>query len=176
MKTYVYVGTSLDGFIAKRDGSLDWLTPFQNREVAARYEKFISTIDAHVIGRGTYETVLSFPAWGYTRPVIVLSTTLKTVTDTLKKRVTVLDATPKEALTYLAGRGFSNVYVDGGKVIQSFLKDDLIDEMIVTRVPVLLGDGIPLFGTSGKERLFEHKETTVLTNGLVTSRYHRKRT
>ena len=82
---------------------------------------------------------------------------------------------PKEVLTYLSGQGYSTVYIDGGKVIQDFLKEDCIDEMIITKVPLLIGDGIPLFGKQDKELSFRHLQTKILSNGLVKSFYERVR-
>ena len=90
MKTTVYIGTSLDGFIAKSDGDINWLAPFNSKEVYDSYKKFISKIDVIVIGRGTFETVLSFPSWPYQQKVFVLSTRLKQVPRKLKGKVIIL--------------------------------------------------------------------------------------
>jgi len=175
MKTTVYVGTSLDGFIAREDGDIDWLVQFQNKDVHDSYTEFMNRIDAIVIGRGTYEKVLSFPSWPYEKKVFVLSTGLKQIPETLKGKVTLLSMKPKELLTYLSKEGFSNIYIDGGKVIQSFLKEDLIDELIITKVPVLTGSGIPLFGYLGNDLQFEHIRTNTYSHGLVKSHYERIR-
>ena len=175
MKTTVYVGTSLDGFIARKDGDIDWLVKFQNKEVHDSYEKFINRIDVIVIGRGTYEKVLSFPEWPYIKKVFVLSTTLKQIPGILKEKVTLLSMKPNDLLHYLSNEGFSNIYVDGGKVIQSFLKEDLIDELIITKVPELIGTGIPLFGLLDHDLRFEHIRTEIFSNGLVKSYYERRR-
>ena len=176
MKTTVYIGTSLDGFIARKDGSIDWLVKFGNQEASHSYEEFISTIDAVVIGRSTFEKVLTFPSWPYEKKVFVLSAGIKQAPDRLKEKVTVLSMKPKELLSYLAREGFSNIYVDGGKVIQGFLKEDCIDELIITKLPVLIGSGIPLFGDLDRDLQFQHVRTEVYSNGLVKSRYERKRT
>jgi dihydrofolate reductase len=175
MKTTVYVGTSLDGFIARQDGDIDWLVKFENKEVHESYREFINRIDAIVIGRGTYEKVLSFPEWPYNKKVFVLSSTLKQIPDTLKEKVTLLFMKPKELLNHLSIKGFSNIYVDGGKVIQSFLKEDLIDELIITKVPVLIGAGIPLFGYLDNDLQFQHIRTDMYSDGLVKSCYERNR-
>src|SRR4249920_2886938 len=113
MKTTVYIGTSLDGFIAKQDGNLDWLVKFESQEVNDSYKEFISNIDAIVIGRGTFEKVLSFPSWPYEKKVFVLSTTLKEIPEIVREKVTVLTIKPSALLTYLSNEGFSNIYVDG---------------------------------------------------------------
>src|SRR5215471_11548925 len=146
MKAIVYIGTSLDGFIAKADNDIEWLVQFQNSEVGRDFEEFMERVDAIVMGRGTFEKVVSFPYWPYSKKVFVLSATLKQVPDHLKDKVTILSLQPKALINYLTKLGHSCIYVDGGKVIQSFLRDDCIDEMIITRVPLLLGGGIPLFG------------------------------
>ncbi|MFZ1081857.1 MAG: dihydrofolate reductase family protein [Candidatus Kryptoniota bacterium] len=169
------MGTSLDGFIAKKDGDIDWLVKFENREVNDSYREFMSKIDAVVIGRGTFEKVLTFPSWPYEKKVFVLSTGIKQVPDMLRGKVTVLSMKPRELLNYLSSEGFSNIYVDGGKVVQGFLKEDCIDEMIITKVPVLIGSGIPLFGFLDNDLQFKHIRTDVYSNGLVKSRYERER-
>ena len=174
MRTYVFIATSLDGFIARKDGGLDWLTKFEDPEVFSSYGEFIKKIDAIVIGRGTLETVMSFPSWPYDKPVFVLSTTIHDVPTNFKGKVEVVSMKPKELLSHLGSKGFSNLYVDGGKVIQSFLKEDLIDEMTITKVPVLIGSGIPLFGVIEGDLDFKHIETQAYPNGLVRSRYERK--
>jgi dihydrofolate reductase len=175
MKTTVYVGTSLDGFIARKDGDIDWLVKYQNKEVHDSYNEFISRIDAMVIGRGTYEKVLSFPVWPYEKKVFVLSTSLKQIPETLNEKATLVAMKPAALLYYLSDKGFSNIYVDGGKVIQSFLREDLIEELIITRVPELIGTGIPLFGYIDNDLQFEHIKTSIYSDGLVKSHYLRKR-
>jgi len=175
MKTTIYVGTSLDGFIARKNGDIDWLVKYQNKEVHESYNEFINRIDAMVIGRGTYEKVLSFPEWPYEKKVFVLSTSLKQIPGTLNEKATLVAMKPAALLNYLSDKGFSNIYVDGGKVIQSFLKEDLIDELIITRVPELIGTGIPLFGYLDNDLRFEHIKTNIYSDGLVKSQYERKR-
>ena len=175
MKTTVYVGTSLDGFIARKDGDIGWLVQFENPEVHESYREFISKIDAIVIGRGTFEKVLAFPSWPYNKKVFVLSSSIKQVSDKVKGKVTILSMQPAALLVYLSNEGFKNIYIDGGKVIQSFLKEDLVDELIITQVPVLIGTGIPLFGYLDIDLHFNHIQTSVYSNGLVKSHYERKR-
>ena len=175
MRTTVYVGTSLDGFIAREDGDIDWLVKYQNKEVHDSYNEFISTIDAMVIGRGTFEKVITFPEWPYEKKVFVLSTSLKQIPGTLTEKATLVAMEPAALLNYLSDKGFSSIYVDGGKVIQSFLREDLIDEMIITKVPELIGTGIPLFGYLDNDLRFEHIKTNIYSDGLVKSQYERKR-
>ncbi len=175
MRTKVFIGTSLDGFIARENGDIDWLVKFAVPEVNAGYEEFMKSIDAIVIGRGTFETVLTFPSWPYEQKVFVLSTTIKQLQDGVRDKATVLSMKPRELLTYLSAQGFSNVYVDGGKVIQDFLREDCIDELIITRTPTLIGSGIPLFGYLGSDLKLKHRGTHVYSNGLIRSHYERDR-
>ena len=174
MKTIVYIGTSLDGFIARTDGDFDWLTQFANEDAIHAYKEFMNRVDAIVIGRGTFEKILTFPSWPYEKKAFVLSTTLKQLPDTLRDKATLLSMKTKDLLSYLSGMGFSSIYVDGGKVIQGFLKEDLIDDLIISKVPVLIGNGIPLFGFLGDDLQFKHIRTEVQTNGLVRSYYKRE--
>src|SRR6266487_4281672 len=109
MKTIVYIGTSLDGFIARKDGDIDWLVQFANDEAIQAYEEFMSRIDAIVIGKGTFEKVLTFPTWPYQKKVFVLSTSIKQVPDKVREKVTVLSMNPEELLIYLSGKGFSSI-------------------------------------------------------------------
>ena len=174
MKTIVYIGTSLDGFIARKDGEIDWLVKFES-SVKDDYVEFISKIDAIVIGRGTFEKVLTYPSWPYDKKVFVLSTSMKQIPDLVSGKATLLSMNPRELLRYLSREGYSNVYVDGGKVIQGFLKEDCIDELIITRVPLLIGSGIPLFDFLNNDLEFTHRHTKTFSNGLVKSHYERKR-
>ena len=175
MKAKVFIGTSLDGFIARKNGDFDWLTKFANDEAVNEYNQFIKGIDAILVGRGTYETVLKFPTWPYKNKVFVLSSSIKEIPDELKDKAAILSMKPAEVLQYLSEKGFTSVYVDGGKVIQSFLKEDLIDELIISKAPVLIGSGIPLFGHLDIDLHFKHIDTVVFSNGLVRSYYQRIR-
>jgi dihydrofolate reductase len=174
MKTIVYIGTSLDGFIARSDGEFDWLSRFANDEAFHDYGELMDRIDAIVIGRGTFEKVLSFPSWPYEKKVFVLSTTITETPESLKNKVTIVSMNPGALLSYLSNLGYSTIYVDGGKVIQSFLKDDLVDELIISKAPILIGSGIPLFGYLDHDIEFKHIRTNVCSNGLVRSYYERK--
>ncbi len=175
MKIIVYIGTSLDGFIARKNGDIDWLVQFANDEAIHAYEEFISRIDAIVIGRGTFEKVLSFPSWPYDKKVFVLSNSLKQLPHSVQETAVLLSKKPRELFEYLSRNDLSTIYIDGGKVIQEFLKEDLVDELIISKVPVLIGSGIPLFAELENDRLFQHIRTEVQSNELVRSYYARKR-
>jgi len=176
MKSSVYIGTSLDGFIARNDGNIDWLTQFANKDVFDAYEKFIGKIDAIVIGRGTFEKVLTFPSWPYKKKVFVLCASIKEIPGSLSKKVTLLTMQPKDVWQYLSNLGQTGIYIDGGKVIQEFLRADLVDELIISKVPVLIGSGISLFGYLDRDLAFKHIRTETFSNGLVRSYYERDRT
>ena len=174
MNTIVYVGTSLDGFIARPNGEFDWLSQFANDEAIRAYEELINRIDAIVIGRGTFEKVLTFASWPYEKRVFVLSTSITEVPENIRGKVTILSMDPVALLSYLSTMGYSNIYIDGGKVIQSFLKRDLVNELIVSKAPMLIGSGIPLFGYLDHDLEFRHIRTDVCSNGLIRSYYERK--
>jgi dihydrofolate reductase len=171
----VYIGTSLDGFIARADGDISWLVKFGDADAIEAYNEFMANIDVIVIGRGTFETVLGFPFWPYDKPVFVLSKALRTVPDNLTDKAEILSLEPLKLLRHLSKQGFKAAYIDGGKVIQSFLGADLVDSLIIATVPVLIGSGIPLFGSLETDIDFEHVRTSTYPNGLVRSYYKRKR-
>jgi dihydrofolate reductase len=170
MRASVFIATSLDGFIAREDGALDWL-PTDGGEPHG-YDEFIATVDAIVIGRNTFETVLSFEAWPYgTKPVIVLSTTPEALRAPDGAVCDMMAGTPAEVVARLSARGFKHLYVDGGLTIQGFLKAGLIQRLIITRIPVLLGRGIPLFGPLSHDVRLEHVGTRSYPSGMVQSEY-----
>ena len=172
MSNLVYIATSLDGYIARRDDSIDWLDVPNPTQSDYGFAAFMAGVDAVLIGRRTFDVVLTFKAWPYTKPVFVLSRTLSTLQAHVEGRVTLLGGAPADVTARLRAQGFSRLYVDGGNVIQGFLREDLIDEMTITRVPIVLGAGIPLFG-EGVEIPFRHAETVVFDNLLVRSKYIR---
>src|SRR5206468_800957 len=170
MKASVFIATSLDGFIARPDGALDWL-PVDGGEPHG-YNEFIATVDALVIGRKTLETVLAFDAWPYgTKPVIVLSTTMHTVKVPDGAVCDLMMGTPQEIVTRLSERGMKHLYIDGGVTVQGFLEAGLIQRMIITRIPVLLGSGIPLFGSLSRDIRWQHIATRSYPSGMVQSEY-----
>ncbi len=175
MRSKVYIGTSLDGFIARKDGDIIWLTQFANDEAVYAYEEFMNEIDAIVIGKGTFEKVMTFSSWPYEKKVFVLSNSIKQIPEILRENVSLLSVKPKELLIYLSSKGFSSIYVDGGKVIQDFLKEDLIDELTIAKTPILIGSGIPLSGYLDIDLQFKHLRTQVQSNGLVRSYYERNK-
>jgi dihydrofolate reductase len=176
MTNYVYVAASLDGYIATRDGGLDWLDEIPNPDGSDHgFAAFMSGIDAIVMGRVTFEQVLTFGVWPYDKPVFVPSTTLDRVPEAVADKAEVIRGDPKALVAKLARRGFRNLYVDGGRTIQRFLEADLIDELIITRVSILLGDGISLFGRLENRLKFAATKTERLSDTLVQNTYSRIR-
>lgn len=171
----VYIGVSIDGYIADRNGGLEWLEQVPNPDNNSMgYEEFMSGIDALVMGKNTFETVLGFGGdWPYTKPVFVLSTTLQSVPVELENRVFIVNGTLKSVINEVHNKGYHNLYIDGGRTIQSFLKEDLIDEIITSTIPVLLGGGSRLFGDLTKHLEFELASSTVLLNQIVQTRFIR---
>ena len=177
MSNFVYIAASLDGFIATPGGGIEWLEDVPNPAGSDfGFGGFIQNMDALVMGRNTFEKVRSFDAWPYAIPVFVLSKTLVSVSSGFEGKVEILSGAPPEVVSRLNSRGFRNLYIDGGKMIQSFLSHDLIDELIVTRFPKLLGKGIKLFGELETALDFDHIETEVIENYLVKSHYRRRGT
>ena len=171
IKASVFIATSLDGFIARANGDLDWLPPGGGEPHG--YDEFMATVDALVIGRKTFETVLTFAAWPYgEKPVVVLSTrTLPPAPAPLGAVVEQMSGDPAEIVSQLAARGIRHVYVDGGITIQRFLQAGLIQRLIITRIPVLIGAGIPLFGVTQRDIALKHVATRQYASGLVQSEY-----
>jgi dihydrofolate reductase len=174
MKATVYVGASVDGFIAREDGGIDWLTLPGEAESSEDhgFQEFMDTVDALVMGRNTYDLVRTFGEWPYgDKPVIVLSSRDVEIPENLTRTVESMSAPPREVVRRLAERGFQHLYVDGGKTIQAFLREGLITRLVITRLPVLIGAGIPLFGPLSHDVRLRHVETRQYENGMVRSTY-----
>lgn len=169
MKNSVFIATSLDGYIARSDGALDWLPTGSGEDYG--YREFIDTVDTIVMGRHTYETVLGFGSWPYDRPVLVLTSRPLVIPEHLTGRADVMSGPPAAVVDYLAERGTRRAYIDGGNTITRFLDAGLITDITLTRVSVLLGEGIPLFGRFGGDIKLRHVDTRTFANGLVQSRY-----
>lgn len=174
MKVSAFIAASLDGFIAREDGSLDWL-PGVEADPGGEdygYNQFIASVDAIVMGVATFEKVISLGEWPYgDKPVTVLSHRKLKLPEDPRRQMEVVALSPQQVIEQLIKKGASHVYVDGGKTIQSFLKAGLIDELIITRVPVLLGSGITLFGSLEKDIHLRHIETRTYHDGMVQSHY-----
>lgn len=176
-KNIVFIGKSLDGFIAGKNGELDWLEMIPNPEnVEMGFTSLIQEIDAVVMGKTTFEVVCGFGGeWPYSKHVFVLSNSLQEVPEKLRNKVTLLKGSPREVLDNIHEKGYFKLYIDGGRTIQAFLKEDLIDELRITTIPILLGGGFPLFGELPEPLEFEHIESNVFLEQLVQNCYRRKR-
>lgn len=147
MSNIVFIATSLDGYIADKNGGLDWLNTVPNPENKdLGYTDLLNRIDAIVMGRVTFETVLGFGIpWPYEKPVFVLSNTLDKVPHDLIGKVETINGPPDVVINNLKQSGYKNLYIDGGQTISAFLGQGLIDELIITTIPVILGGGTRLF-------------------------------
>jgi len=174
IKCSVYIATSLDGFIARKDGSIDWLIgvndPTSTEDYG--YKVFFDSVDTLVMGRNTYELALTFGEWPYAgKNGVVLSTGSPKVPQHLAGSVEVTSLAPAELVQHLAGKGARHLYIDGGKTIQSFLSAGMIDELMITLTPILIGEGLPLFGPLQHDLKLKHLETKAYANGFVQNKY-----
>jgi dihydrofolate reductase len=165
----VFVGVSLDGFIARKDLTFDIL-PEKDYDNNG-YREFVATVDAHVIGRRTFDWAASRAQWPYRKPVIVLSRSPAKVIVPTGADCKVMTATPKQVVSRLAKRGVKHIYVDGGQTIQDFLRANLVNRLIINRYPVLIGEGVPLFGALPRDVRLKHVRTRSYPKGLVKSEY-----
>ncbi|GAT35556.1 dihydrofolate reductase [Terrimicrobium sacchariphilum] len=180
LRGHVFIATSLDGFIARRDGDIGWL---EEKSISAArldgenedhgYADFLAGMDGIIMGRRTFEKVLTFDSWPFDKPVVVLSRFISAVDlpSDIAGRVTILNQPPRAVAEYLAGRGWEHAYIDGGQVIQAFLREGLIADLVITRIPILLGDGLPLFGAIEDHTELRHLGTKAFPSGFVQSRY-----
>ena len=177
MKNIVYIATSLDGYIEDKNGKLDWLHDIPNPDGDDfGFGEFLDSIDAIVMGNNTFKMVDSFDCdWPYTKPVFVLSHSCTGVPTGYEGKVEYMNGTPREITKKLNDDGYGTLYIDGGQVVQSFLKEDMVDILTVTKVPVVLGGGIPLFGALKHPLKFDLVETDIKLNQMVTTTYKRKR-
>lgn len=173
MKNKVFIATSLDGFIADQDGGIDWLhsTPNPTGDDMG-YASFMETVDALLMGRNTFETVCSFDIdWPYSKPVFVLSSSLNKIPPKFENKAFLVSGKLYDVLDSIRSQGYGNLYIDGGKTIQNFLKEGLIDEMIITKIPILLGKGMPLFGALDKPQHFKCIDSKIYLDSVVQNRF-----
>lgn len=167
----VFIAVSLDGFIARPDGSLDWLDPFHGEDHG--YGGFFAGVDALVIGRGTYDTVVGFPEWPYGGKRVIVFT--RRAADP-RHGEELWSGAPRELADRLEREGIRRVYLDGGALIRSFLQEGLVDELTIDVVPVILGSGRPLFASGLPEIPLQFVEAKSYPSGLVQLRYRRAST
>lgn len=174
-KCSVFIATSLDGFISRTDGSIDWLNK-ANAIVSegedCGYAQFMSSVDALIMGRNTFEQVLTFGEWAYkSTPVIVLSRRLNALPSNVPSTVSLSSENPTQLVERLSAKGLNHLYVDGGLTIQSFLAAGLIDEITITIIPVLLGSGKSLFGALPSDVQLELVSSKAFDYGFVQNKY-----
>lgn len=176
-KNKVFIATSLDGYIADKNGGIDWLHTIPNPDnIDMGYEEFISQVDAIVMGRATFETVCGFDVdWPYKKPVFVLSNRLSVIPQGYKDKVELVNGSLKDIIKKINNKGYNSLYIDGGKTIQSFLKEDLIDEITITTIPYLLGGGVPLFAEFPERIDFEYIDSHLYLGKIVQNKFARKR-
>ena len=175
LRCSVYIATSLDGFIARKNGALDWL-PGSDGESSDDedygFHSFFASIDTLVMGRNTYEQACAFKEWPYHgKRVLVLSRHFPTQPQRLAESVEGTSMAPQALVQHLVTSGATHLYIDGGKTIQSFLQACLIQEITITQIPILLGEGIPLFGPLAQDIKLTHVATQAFATGFVQSKY-----
>lgn len=171
IKVSVYIAVSADGFIARKNGDIDWLAEGSEDGEDFGYADFMSSIDHIVMGRNTFEKVLTFGDWPYDKKVIVLTSRDLTLPPNLIEKVETLHLSPRELIQKMEGRGAKGIYLDGGVTIQRFLREGLVDEMTITTIPILIGEGLSLFGVLEKDIKLELIEARSFQNGFVQKKY-----
>jgi dihydrofolate reductase len=177
LTTIAYMGMSLDGHIAGPNGDLGWLefVPIPEGDDLG-FAEFMERIDAVVMGRTTFETLIGFGCgWHYSAPGIILSTTMTTAPDAFAEHVRFASGSPAAIIDLAREQGFETLYIDGGDTVQRFLRDDLLDEIIITSIPILLGGGTRLFGDLASPLGFELVGSSVQAGQLVRRHYRRMR-
>jgi dihydrofolate reductase len=177
MANIVYIATSLDGYIADRENKVEWLHAIPNPENSDMgYSAHMNRVNALIMGRNTLELVLSMDCdWPYSKPVFVLSNSMTTAPKGFDDKTFLIKGDLKEIVDDLNRQGYNNLYIDGGVTIQNFLKEDLIDEMVITTIPTLLGAGIPLFGKLKSSLSFRCVKSEQLIGAVCQSHFVRER-
>jgi len=174
MKISVFIATSLDGFIARLNGSIDWLISADEQDSPEDYgyQEFYDSIDCLIMGRNSVEKIINFPEWPYEdKRVVVLSKTLEEVPAQHVDKFELYAGSLNELVKRLETDRFESLYIDGGKTIQSFINHDLVTDITITTIPILLGEGLPLFGKIKQDIKLTHIETKSYPNGFVKSTY-----
>lgn len=174
-KVSVFIATSLDGFIARKNGDVDWLNAANAAVPAGEdcgFQAFMETVDGLVMGRKTYQQVLTFGAWPYGQtPVVVLSRQNIDFPKQVPATVTCSSAPPADLCARLFQAGANHLYIDGGQTIRRFLSAGLVNELTLTLIPILLGEGIPLFGAIAQDIDLQCLSTHHYDFGFVQLKY-----
>jgi dihydrofolate reductase len=167
-KVSIYIASSIDGYIARTDGNLDWLHYGHTGNEDYGFKKFTTSIDAVVMGRNTYEVVAGFDQWAYKdKRVIVLSNTLTEV----RKEAELFSGQLTELLVKLHAENIKHIWVDGGITVSRFLEAGLVDDITVSIIAMVLGSGIPLFSVMNQEHKCHLVSTQSYPSGLVQLKY-----
>ncbi|UWQ79990.1 dihydrofolate reductase family protein [Leisingera sp. S132] len=171
---HVFIATSLDGFVARQDHSLDWLSkqPVAEDDDGG-FAAFMDSVDGLIMGTGSFRTVLGFGQWPYSKPVVVLSNSLteQDIPEELKDKVRLSTTAPADLMQELQEQGWTRAYIDGGRMVQSFLRQGLIADLTITTVPVLIGSGIPLFGSLDRDIDLQVASSRILPTGMVQTTF-----
>ena len=176
VKVSVFIGTSLDGFIARENGDIDWLDD-ANKQVTPGedfgFKSFLESVDQIIMGRKTFDQVMKFDNWPYNNTkMIVLTSKNIEIPEKLRETVTTSNtSSPEQLIKELSDQSINHIYIDGGIVIQDFLSARLVDEITVTIVPILIGKGKSFSGLLSKDLSLEHLKTTVFNFGFVQVKY-----
>lgn len=173
MQASAFIATSLDGFIARPDQSIDWLEDADSDATEDYgYEKFVRTVSSVVMGRKTFAKIMNFPEWPFpSQRVIVLSTTMKEVPPSVADQVQLFGGSVEDLAFLLESDRETHIYVDGSRAIQSFIQAGILSDITITTIPILIGEGVPLFGAIPKDVKLEHVTTKAFRNGFVQSIY-----
>lgn len=173
MANIAYMAVSLDGYIADRHGTVDWLDDIPNPDDSDfGYNTFIERIDALLMGANSFRFVHSYGTWPYTRPVFVASKSMTELPEGYEKKAFLVRGEVTELLQGVRDRGYKNIYVDGGVITQDCLRAGVLDELIMTHIPIILGGGVPLFSEANESLHLDHVKTEVFNPaGLVQSHY-----
>ncbi|MCI0563991.1 MAG: dihydrofolate reductase family protein [Nitrososphaera sp.] len=169
----LYIATSLDGYIARKDGSIDWLSMVETNDTDYGYADFYRSVDALVMGRRTYEQALGFGEWPYPgKPSYVFTRQRLT---SKRNDVFFTSAKPDTVIREMETQGFKRIWLVGGaELTAAFLKFRLVDEYIISIIPIILGEGIPMFLPPIPEERLKLIQSQQYPTGLVQLRYRRK--
>ncbi|AXH08916.1 diacylglycerol kinase [Malaciobacter halophilus] len=173
----VYIAVSLDGYIADKNNSVKWLDIVPvNEKIENEFSNFMNSIDCVVMGKNTFNVVKNFnDKWPYNKKVFVLSSSMQSIPKGYEDKIELLNMKPLKLVNFLNNKGYKNLYIDGGKTIQNFLEYDLIDEMIISTIPILLGEGKPLFSKLTKSKLFKIIDTKIVAQFYTQTIYKKQR-
>ncbi len=174
MSNKVYIAVSLDGYIADTNGEINWLSMIpMTEELQSEFTNFMDGVDCLVMGRNTFETVKSFGEWPYDKKVFVASSSMKMIPNGYEEKIELLNASALEIVKSLNEKGYKNLYIDGGKTIQNFLKEGLIDELIISTIPIVLGGGRALFAEIPSPATFKLVGSKIISKLIVQTHYQK---